>query len=84
MGAPDAIDPEKSGTAPHSLEVLLIETDAKRFAGRRTFIETMESCAKDFYGLVGQHLRAWQPPPPKPVRSPPAAEVDASSDEHES
>lgn len=75
---PDAIDPDKSDTAPHSLEVLLIETDAKRFAGRRTFIETLETCAKDFYGLVGQNLRAWQAPPPKPVKatSVPAAEWD--------
>lgn len=78
---PDVIDPDNSSAAPHSLEVLLIETDAKRFAGRRTFIETMESSAKDFYGLVGQHLRAWQPPPPKPVRSAPTTAELAPSDE---
>jgi hypothetical protein len=63
----DLIDPERSGLAPHGFEVLLIATDPKRFAGRRTFIEDLETCATDFYDLVGQHLRAWQAPPPKPV-----------------
>lgn len=67
---PDLIDPEASVNAPHSFEVLLIETDAKRFAGRRTFIELLETSATEFYDLVGQHLRAWQAPPPKPVRGP--------------
>lgn len=65
---PDLIDPEASATAAHAFEVLLIETDAKRFAGRRTFIELLEASATEFYDLVGQHLRAWQAPPPKPVR----------------
>jgi hypothetical protein len=67
-GDPDALDDERGDTAPHALEVLLIEVDAKRFAGRRTFIETVEACAIEFYDLVGQNLRAWQAPPPKPVR----------------
>ena len=71
---PDAIDPDASATPPNSFEVMLIETDAKRFAGRRTFIETLEQCTHDFYDLVGQHLRAWQPPPPKPLASAPAAD----------
>jgi hypothetical protein len=65
----DSIDDEKSDTAPHSFEVLLIELDAKRFAGRRIFIESLEACSKDFYDLVGQNLRSWQAPPPKSVRS---------------
>jgi hypothetical protein len=65
---PDAINDNTSDAAPHSFEVLLIEVDAKRFVGRRTFIETLEACSSDFYDLVGQHLRAWQAPPPKPVR----------------
>lgn len=65
---PDAIDDERGTAAPHMFEVLLIEIDAKRFAGRRTFIETLEQSSQDFYDLVGQHLRSWQAPPPKPVR----------------
>lgn len=77
----DAIDDERSDAAPHSLEVLLIEVDAKRFAGRRTFIETLEACSNDFYDLVGQHLRAWQPPPPKPVRITAVSETGDAEDE---
>jgi hypothetical protein len=65
---PDSIDDERSATAPHSFEIMLIEIDAKRFAGRRTFIEMAEKSSTDFYDLVGQHLRPWQAPPPKPVR----------------
>lgn len=77
---PDAIDPDGSGATPHALEVLLIEVDAKRFAGRRTVIETLEACSRDFYDLVGQNLRAWQAPPPKPIRETTAATVDADRD----
>lgn len=76
----DAIDDERSDAAPHSLEVLLIEVDAKRFAGRRTFIETLEACSSDFYDLVGQNLRAWQAPPPKPVRATAVAEAEDADD----
>lgn len=77
----DAIDDERSDAAPHSLEVLLIEVDAKRFSGRRTFIETLEACLNDFYDLVGQNLRAWQPPPPKPVRITAVSETGDAEDE---
>lgn len=77
---PEAIDDERSDSAPHALEVLLIETDAKRFAGRRTFIESLEACSSEFYDLVGQNLRAWQAPPPKPVRTT-LAESDDAVDE---
>ena len=76
----DAIDDERSDAAPHSFEVLLIEVDAKRFAGRRTFIETLEACSNDFYDLVGQNLRAWQAPPPKPVRQTTAADTEDVDD----
>lgn len=79
---PDAIDLGGSDAAPHSFEVLLIEMDAKKFVGRRTFIERLEACAADFYDLVGQNLRAWQAPPPKPVRAP-QVELDASSADEE-
>lgn len=79
---PDAIDIGASDAAPHSFEVLLIEVDAKRFVGRRTFIERLEACAADFYDLVGQNLRAWQAPPPKPVRAPQLdVEVPLASEE---
>lgn len=65
--APDALQTENKDTAPHSFEVLLVESLGKRFAGRRTFIEDLEKIVPQFYDLVGQHLRAWQPAPPKPI-----------------
>lgn len=80
----NSIDDQRTEVAPHSLEVLLIEVDAKRFAGRRTFVETLEASSKDFYDLVGQNLRAWQAPPPKPVRkSVPEVEQPDGTDEDE-
>lgn len=80
---PCAIDDAASDAAPHSFEVLLIEVDAKKFVGRRTFIERLEACSADFYDLVGQNLRAWQAPPPKPVRAPSLDDEAEPTDEIE-
>jgi hypothetical protein len=80
---PEALEEERSDAAPHSFDVLLIDVDAKRFAGRRTFIETLEACSRDFYDLVGQNLRAWQTPPPKPIKTPEAEPDAADRDEAE-
>jgi len=66
---PGLIDPDDSDMTPHSFEVLLVEANPKRFIGRRSFIEDVETVVPLFYDLVGQHLRAWQPPPPKPVKA---------------
>lgn len=66
---PDALQTENKDAAPHAFEVLLVESLGKRFAGRRTFIEDIERIVPDFYNLVGQHLRTWQAPPPRPVKS---------------
>lgn len=57
--------------APTAFEVALLQDSAVRFAGSRTFIEDVEQVSKDFYDLVGQHLKSWQPSPPKPVSKPP-------------
>jgi len=65
---PEAICAEPTDTVPHTFEILLVETGAKRFSGRRTFIEDLEAIVPKFYDLVGQNLRAWQAPPPKPVK----------------
>ena len=66
---PRAIQTEKPDATPHSFEVLLIEDLGSDFSGRRKFIERLEKNITQFYDLVGQHLRAWQAPPPKPVKS---------------
>ncbi len=62
---PEAIQAENAKLAPHSFQILLIEPLAGRFAGTRTFIEDMERIVPEFYSLIGQHLKAWQPPAPK-------------------
>jgi hypothetical protein len=74
---PEALQADNKDVAPHSLEVLLIESLGQRFAGRRTFIEDLEKVVPQYYDLVGQHLRAWQPAPPKPVN--PARDSDLGS-----
>ncbi|WP_029042005.1 hypothetical protein [Cucumibacter marinus] len=66
---PDALQVDNSQAAPHSFEVLMIETLGKRFSGRRTFIEDLECVVPDFYDMAGQHLRAWQASPPRPLKS---------------
>ncbi|WP_422033208.1 hypothetical protein [Roseovarius sp.] len=66
---PDALQSDNKNAAPHTFEVRLVERVGKRFAGSRTFIEDVERIVPEFYDLVGQHLRAWQAPPPKPIKT---------------
>nr|WP_321508338.1 hypothetical protein [uncultured Celeribacter sp.] len=80
--APDALQPEGSDAAPHSLEVFLIEDCARRFAGRRTFVEDLERVVPEFYDLVGYNLREWRAAPPRPITKPedaPDMAVDPSA-----
>ena len=62
---PDLLSPPVPGLAPRSFCIKLISDIAVKFSGRRTFIEAVEKCVPHFYREVGQHLRAWVPPPPK-------------------
>ena len=66
--------PEHVDEAPHksevrAFEVILTSASARRFVGRRTFIDELEDLAPRFYEVIGQHLRAWKPTPPKPKHS---------------
>ncbi len=65
--SPDAIQAQNAKLAPHSFEILLIEPLVNRFSGPRTFIEDLERIVPEFYSLIGQHLKVWQPAAPKPV-----------------
>ena len=76
---PLAIQTEKSDAKPHSFEVLLIDDLGSVFPSRRKFIERLEENITQFYDLVVQHLRAWQAPPPKPVK-PREAAVDTEDE----
>jgi hypothetical protein len=62
---PECLESDNKAIAPHSFEVLLVADLAGKFAGRRTFIEQIEEVVPAFYKDVGEHLRAYVPPPPK-------------------
>jgi len=47
-------------------EVAMVCDLAGKFSGTQTFIKSLEDLIPEFYAQVGQHLRAWVPPPPKP------------------
>lgn len=64
---PDLIDEAPSSAVPHSFEVVMAKHLSRQF-GRRKIISEFEDLLLKFYNTVGYHLRAWQPPPPKPVR----------------
>ncbi len=50
---------------PISLEITKVIDLGARFKGSKTFFEDTERAVSDFYKNVGQHLRSWQPSPPK-------------------
>ena len=50
-------------------EIIFSSTSGQRFRGRRTFIDEIESVCPEFYERIGQHLKAWQPIPPRPKDS---------------
>ena len=52
---------------PRSFEVFYLSQDARRFSGRKTFIEEIERLVRCFYDTVGQNLKRWVAKPPKPV-----------------
>lgn len=78
---PDAIQTDNPTVVPHSFEVALVNNSGKRFGGRRTFIEDLEAIVPNFYDLVGQNLRAWQPAPPRPVKTKPEDVVDEMAEQ---
>lgn len=65
---PEAIQCENPKLAPHSFDVLSVHPLSKRFGGRKTFIQDLESVVPEFYTLVASNLKAWQAPPPKPIK----------------
>lgn len=66
---PKIVETEASPRAPRAFEVFLVSTDARRFAGRKTFIEDIERTIPEFYDGVGQFLETWRPKPPKPFEA---------------
>jgi len=58
-----------SGPSIRAFEVILTSNSARRFTGRRTFIEEIEILAPRYYEKFGQHLQSWKALPPKPKHS---------------
>lgn len=77
---PDILQTENPKLAPRALQVLLIRDIAGKFSGTRAFIDHLEAAVPTFYDQVGQHLRAWQPAPPKPRKQAPSPDGEADSD----
>ena len=64
-GDPDRIQDGKGKLAVSGFEILWVADLGRKFEQRRTFIEELQRAVPAFYETVGQHLRVWQPPPPK-------------------
>jgi len=58
-----------------SFEVTMIESLTGSFSSPRKFIQIVEAFVPAFYRDVGEHLRAWIPPPPK-MREPESGAPD--------
>lgn len=68
---PRHLDADNASLVPQHFEVIMVRDLAGKFSGPRTFVEQLESAVPDYYEQVGQHLRAWIPPPPKIVETKP-------------
>lgn len=64
-----SLDAIYGGTAPRAFEIVLSADSGRRFTGRKTFIEDVESVVPRFYDKIGKHLKTWQPPTPQPTIS---------------
>ena len=52
-----------------AFEVIMASDLGRRFDQRRNFVDELERVVPEFYIEVGQHLKAWQAPPPKVVQA---------------
>lgn len=64
------------GMVPYGFDVFLVVREARRFSGRKKFIEMLEAAAPSFYLRIGQNLQEWRPRAPK-IRPPSDETTDA-------
>lgn len=62
---PDIALQDRKDRQVHSLEVVLSKPVGARFAQRRNIITELEQTVPQFYDVIGQTLRAYQPPAPR-------------------
>ena len=74
---PKCLEQGIKGPLPSRFDVAMVRDLAGRFSGRQTFIDGVEAAVPEYYDRVGQHVRAWTPPPP-PIekRDPIGSSVD--------
>lgn len=63
---PMSLQAENPTLTPKHFDVVMVRDLAGKFSGSKTFIEQLEEVVPRFYDQVGQYLRPWVPPPPKP------------------
>ena len=56
--------PDNPNVIPTSFRISVVSDLGPRFAGRKTFIESLEKAVPDFYDGIVKHIKAWVPPPP--------------------
>ena len=55
-----------NGSANLTSFVIIMQQELSgQFRSRKKFVARLEELVDDYYARVGQHLRAWQEPPPK-------------------
>ncbi|MCH8322009.1 MAG: hypothetical protein IIB64_02905 [Proteobacteria bacterium] len=50
---------------PNWFEVILVRDLAGKFSGPKTFVDELNKVVPEFYGRIGENLKAWQPKPPQ-------------------
>lgn len=62
---PNVLQCSNEKLAPVSFIVNLMVDNVRSFNGRQTFVTLLEESVESFYKIAGQHIKAWQPSPPK-------------------
>ena len=78
---PKCLMNEQKKALPSRFEVVMVMDLAGRFKGRIRFIEDIEKLVPEYYDRVGQHLRAWTPPPPPIDKEDPIRESGNASNQ---
>lgn len=62
---PDIHTHSNRGTLPTSFIVMQLMLDGRKFAGRKTFIESLEQLVTEFYAGVAEVVEPWREPAPR-------------------
>lgn len=76
--APEALHPDPQKEIRQLVLTLTRNMGLKRDAGKGSFIDSVLTTTKDFYGEVLQNLRPWKASPPK-LQKPPVLEPESPS-----